>query len=265
MAAITAITDNERTRFTGRRVAMTRCRKLAMLSVTVLVALLVVGGVLRAQGGTGQKARKKTTRKKTTRKTVSTKSVDVKVKKFRESFVRQAAGLARSYEESGNLVKTRQMLELILKFDPEVRGVRDKIKQIDEQMLSANELEAEVDVSKGWGQPVAAVFKGQPLRIQAAGDFRFVASLSIGPAGFPVADTARDMAGGIRCGALIGVVVPPPKAGKRPKPGKPFLVGGGGTITTKENGLLFLKINAPAGHKCNGRVQVRMTGNVRKP
>ena len=98
---------------------MTRCRKLAMLSVTVLVALLVVGGVLRAQGGTGQKARKKTTRKKTTRKTVSTKSVDVKVKKFRESFVRQAAGLARSYEESGNLVKTRQMLELILKFDPE--------------------------------------------------------------------------------------------------------------------------------------------------
>ncbi len=236
-----------------------------MLTAAILVAVFVADGVIRAQGGSDQKVRKKTTRKKAGRKTSSTKSVDVKVKKFQESFVRQAAGLARAYEESGNLVKTRQMLELILKFNPEVRGVRDKIKQINEQMLSANELETEVDVSKGWAQPIAAVFKGKPFRIQAAGDFRFVASLPIGPAGFPVADTARDMAGGIRCGALIGVIVPPPKDGKRPQPGKPFLVGAGGTITPKENGLLFLKVNAPAGHKCNGRVQVRMSGNVRKP
>ena len=112
---------------------------------------------------------------------------------------------------------------------------------------------------------VAAVYKGQPFRIQAVGDYRFVTSLPVGPAGFSVADTSRDMAEGIRCGALVGVIVPAPEGGKKPKPGKPFLVGTGGTITPRESGLLFLKINAPAGHKSNGRLKVRMTGTVRKP
>ena len=64
---------------------------------------------------------------------------------------------------------------------------------------------------------------------------------------------------------LIGVIVPAPDGGKKLKPGKPFLVGNGGTITPRETGLLFLKVNAPAGHKSIGRLKVRMTGNVRKP
>jgi hypothetical protein len=59
--------------------------------------------------------------------------------------------------------------------------------------------------------------------------------------------------------------VPVTEGGKKPKPGKPFLVGTGDTITPHETGLLFLKINAPAGHKNNGRLKVQMTGNVRKP
>jgi len=260
--------------------------KTLMSGCILLAATLCLGEVLEAQTAqTGQAGRKKTTeaRKsrakkakssksgksgksgKSTRKGASTKSIDVKVQRFQESFVRDAATLAKQYEEAGNLVKTRQMLELILKLSPEVKGVRAKIKRLDEEMLSANELESDVDTSQGWGQPVAAVFKGQAFRIQSAGDYRFVTSLSIGPTGFSVADTARDMAAGIRCGALIGVIVPAPDGGKKLKPGKPFLVGNGGTITPRETGLLFLKVNAPAGHKSIGRLKVRMTGNVRKP
>ncbi|GIT28858.1 MAG: hypothetical protein Ct9H300mP1_09040 [Planctomycetaceae bacterium] len=146
-------------------------------------------------------------------------------------FRSRCADLAKQYEDAGNLVKTRKMLELILKLSPEVKGVRAKIKQIDEEMLSANGLTAEVNTARGWGPPVAAVFKGQAFRIRAVGDYRFVTNLSIGPSGFAVADASRDMAADIRCGALIGVVVPPPEAGKQPEPGKPFLVGAGGTIT----------------------------------
>ena len=119
-----------------------------------------------------------------------------------------------------------------------------------------------------WGrlaQPVAIVYRDRPFRVQADGDFHFVTSLSVGPAGFPVADTVRDMAAGFRCAALIGVVVAPTKSGKKPKPGKPFLVGRGGEIVPREDGLLFLKINAPTGHKCTGRLRVRISGNVRKP
>ena len=247
-----------------------------VMSISVLVAMaLCVGGALEAQTGAkpgnkpgnkaGNKAGRKKTTKKTTKKRSSTKAIDVKVQRFQESFVREAAGLANQYEDAGDLVKTRQMLELILKLSPEVKGVRAKIKQIDEEMLSANELTVDVDVAGGWGRPVAVVFKGRPFRIQAAGDYRFVTNLPIGPAGFSVGDTAVDMAAGIRCGALIGVVVPAPGTGKKPRPGKPFLVGTGGMISPRESGLLFLKINAPAGHKNNGRLKVKMTGSVRKP
>jgi len=240
--------------------------KRLLSGCVLLAAALCLGEVLEAQTGQARKSRAKSGKSgKSTRKGASTKAIDVKVQRFQESFVREAATLAKQYEEAGNLVKTRQMLELILKLSPEIKGVRAKIKQLDEEMLSANELEADVDSSLGWAQPVAAVFKGQPFRIQAVGDYRFVTSLSIGPAGFSVADTARDMAAGIRCGALIGVIVPAPEGGKKPKPGKPFLVGNGGTITPRETGLLFLKVNAPVGHKSTGRLRVRMTGSVRKP
>ncbi len=248
---------------------MSRHVKIVISGCVLVAVALGLGSGLEAQ--TEKKTNSKRVvkgrkpRGKTTRKSASTKSIDVKVQRFQESFVREAAGLANQYEEAGNLVKTRRMLELILKLSPEVKGVRAKIKQIDEEMLSANELTVDVDTARGWGQPVAAVYKGQPFRIQAVGDYRFVTSLPVGPAGFSVADTSRDMAEGIRCGALVGVIVPAPEGGKKPKPGKPFLVGTGGTITPRESGLLFLKINAPAGHKSNGRLKVRMTGTVRKP
>ena len=244
----------------------------------VLVAVaLCVGDVLEAQVGTGKTTRQSSKERKvrsksgsgkgarSIKKGASTKTIDVKVRRFQESFVRDAADLAKQYEDAGNLVKTRKMLELILKLSPEVKGVRAKIKQIDEEMLSANGLTVEVNTARGWGPPVAAVFKGQAFRIRAVGDYRFVTNLSIGPSGFAVADASRDMAADIRCGALIGVVVPPPEAGKQPEPGKPFLVGAGGTITPGDTGLLFLKINAPKGHKSSGRLKVRMTGHVRKP
>lgn len=251
--------------------------KIVIGGCVLVVVGLCVGDALEARSGPEKTARQSAKGRsvrsksvsgkgsKSIKKGASTKTIDVKVRRFQESFVRDAAELAKQYEDAGNLVKTRKMLKLILKLSPEVKGVRAKIKQIDEEMLSANGLSAEVNTARGWGQPVAAVFKGQPFRIGAAGDYRFVTNLTVGPSGFAVADAARDMAADIRCGALIGVVVPPPEAGKKPEPGKPFLVGAGGTITPRETGLLFLKINAPKGHKSSGRLKIRMTGHVRKP
>jgi hypothetical protein len=246
---------------------MIRNGKTLLGGCLLVVVAMCACEVLEAQIGRKPATRKSKSRPTsvTGKRSTNTKSIDVKVQRFQESFVRQAATLAKQYEDAGNLVKTRQMLQLILKLSPEVKGVRAKIKQLDEEMLSANELAAEVDSSRGWSQPVAAVFKGQPFRIQSAGDYRFVTSLPVGPSGFSVADASRDMAAGLPCGALIGVIVPVTEGGKKPKPGKPFLVGAGGTITPRETGLLFLKINAPAGHKNNGRLKVQMTGNVRKP
>ena len=114
-----------------------------------------------------------------------------------------------------------------------------------------------VDTSTGWGVPLARVSKGKPVRIQATGSYIFQASLQVGPTGFSVADpTKTDLAGDVRCGALMGLVV------ANGKPGKPFAVGGGRNFTPRNDGLLYLRVNAPAGSKCTGRISVRLGGNV---
>lgn len=242
---------------------MTRWISLLLLAAGLSTAAWLAGSPVLAQVEKKGTVKRKSTRK--SKKMPSVQAIDSQAQKFQQSFLREAVELSRSYEKAGQLSKSRQMLQLILKVNPDTKGVREKIKQIDEQMLSANELDFEIDTSRGWGQPVAVVFRDQPFRVQVAGEFRFVTSLTVGPSGFPVADTARDMAAGFRCAALIGVVVSPMTAGKKIKPGKPFLVGRGGEIVPRENGLLFLKINAPSGHKCAGRLRVRISGNVRKP
>ena len=118
---------------------MSRHVKIVISGCVLVAVALGLGSGLEAQ--TEKKTNSKRvvkgrkSRGKPTRKSASTKSIDVKVQRFQESFVREAAGLANQYEEAGNLVKTRRMLELILKLSPEVKGVRAKIKQIDEEML----------------------------------------------------------------------------------------------------------------------------------
>ena len=47
------------------------------------------------------------------------------------------------------------------------------------------------------------------------------------------------------------------------KPGKPVALKSKNTWTPSEAGLLMLKVNAPAGHKCTGRLTVKLSGLVR--
>ena len=194
---------------------------------------------------------------KTTKKPGNVKTLDVRALKLQADFSRESTALARDYEKAGDLEKARQVYGVLSRLNPQAKDIRERIKQIDEAILSANAFDVVVDTSIGWGVPLARVSKGKPVRIQAAGTYTFQASLQVGPTGFSVAEpTKTDLAGDVRCGALMGLVV------ANGKPGKPFAVGGGRNFTPRNNGLLYLRVNAPAGSKCTGRISVRLGGNV---
>jgi hypothetical protein len=192
-------------------------------------------------------------------KSVNTKELDVRANELQESFVRQTADLARSYEEAGHWEKAKSLLQTLVKLNPKIPGVDAKLKELDDKILTANESDLEVDTSAGWGEPCGQVFKGRPFKVQSAGEYRFMATLTVGPDGFATRDPVKEMAADVPCGALMGLIV------TKGKPGKPFQIGTGQTVTPKEDGVLFLKVNVPPGHKCNGRLKVRLSGYVDTP
>ncbi len=188
-----------------------------------------------------------------------TKAIDLAARKLQETFVRQAAELAKEYEDAGDLETSKKMLEAILKINDNLKGVREKIKGLDDEILSANEADLELDTSKGWDEPRARVFQGKSFRIQVSGQYKFITNLTVGPEGFPTENPVKEMARGIPCGALMGLVLD-----SKRKPGRPVRIGASEEVTPEADGLLFLSVNVPPGHKCTGKLKVKLSGYVGK-
>ncbi len=55
-------------------------------------------------------------------------------------------------------------------------------------------------------------------------------------------------------GALIGIYF------RDKKPSQAFLVGGSKLLTPEKDGVLYLKINAPPGMKCEGVISIGTSG-----
>ena len=124
------------------------------------------------------------------------------------------------------------------------------------------------------------VSKNKPIRVEAAGSYKV--SL-IGPTdanGLPTKDPRTDMASGVRCGALMGIVVPTSessptsgatggggggKGGGRnnEKVGEPFEIGSNKEFRPSEDGILLLNVNLPAGHKSTGKLKLHISGHFR--
>ena len=192
------------------------------------------------------------------KKGVNVKTLDVRSQKMQAGFLKDSLDLARDYESVGELEKAKRVYKALSRLNPQAKDVRDRLKRVENAILSANAFEVELDTSIGWGVPRARVTKGKPFQVQATGTYRFQAALPVGPAGFSTANPSKtDLAENIRCGALMGLVV-----GTNGKPGKPFLIGVKREITPKISGLLYLRVNSPAGSKCIGRLTVGLGGYV---
>lgn len=229
------------------------------LALPLVLALACGAGVLFFWTVTAPQATAQvgSSKSKRSAKSVNVKAIDVKATQVQQAFIKDAAELAKTYEDAGFLEKAKEMLGRIEAVSPDTPGVKEKLKQLNESILTSNEFDIDFDTSKGWGKPVAAVFKDRAFRIQAGGTYRFVTNLATDPEGFPTEEVTTDMASGIRCGALMGLIV------SKGKPGKPFYVGTGQQLTPKEDGLLLLRVNAPPGSSCSGDLKIRLSGYVR--
>ena len=141
-------------------------------------------------------------------------------------------------------------------------GLKDKIQSLNDSMLSTNKTTIDLDVSKGWGEPVGRVEKGRTFRVEATGTYKFITTLTVGPKGFATEELPRDMAEGVRCGALMALIVPVDAKGKPGKPLDPIEVGESRDIKPQESGMLFINVNLPPGHKSIGKIEVVLGGYI---
>ena len=239
-------------------------------SISAVFAVLCLGGLWLAGEPfpsqlSAQAARKsKASPRDKKRPVADVSNIDVRAEKAQEQYIVEAEKLSREYLDAGHADKAKELLEGLLKVNPNLEGVKDRLKQLEEQMLTSNENQLEIEAIKGWQPAPVSVFKGRPFRVQAEGTYRMVVSTAVGPEGFSGSDILKDMAPELPCGALIGVVLKAAEGNRPPEPGKPFLLGASGEVTPPETGKLFLKVNAPPGNKNTGRLTVTLSGYLQR-
>lgn len=211
---------------------------------------------------------KSKSKKKSTKPSVSPaelKQLQLRVEKTQKAFIDETAELALDFEKAGLLEESKKLLQALQRLDRDLPGVKAKLDSLEETIMTDNPAEVTLDVSRGWNNPIARVEKGKPIRIQAAGKYRFqIAAVPIGPEGFPTKDV-KDLIKDVRLGALTALIIPVDAKGKPGKPGKPIEVGEGREITPQESGFLFLAVNAPPGHRSTGKLEIQLSGYVKAP
>lgn len=191
--------------------------------------------------------------------------LDSKLQEVHGLFVRETADLVSSYEVLGQFDRAKAIVEALGKLDPENESVKAKIAELEKQMLEAGVFEVDLSPGAGW-QAIGGVTKGDVLRVQVSGDYRFQVAGSTNAAGLTGDSPETDFMRGIPLGAVMGVIAPasPPGSEKKdePKP-RPFVVGASYDTRAESDGVLYLKANLPPGTKCTGKLQAVITGPKR--
>lgn len=219
----------------------------------------------QAQGQDDTKSKSKNSKSKAVKSSTKKKAItnvqglDVRAEQAQSTFVKEAEDLAGQYTDAGHHEKAKSILQSALALNPDSEELKQKIKKLDETILTSNDFEVEVNPSRPWEPANAAVFENRPIRFQVDGSYRFVTNATVGAAGFPDKDAVKEMVASIPCGALMGVIL------ADGKPGKPFLIGDGRDYTPKESGLLFLRVNSPPDNKNTGKLKVVISGYVKPP
>lgn len=192
----------------------------------------------------------------------TTRVLDATAQKLEAEFLKGVADLATSYEEAGDKDRARAMLQAILKLRPDAETVKEKLAELEESVFTDQQEVLDLDMSKGWVSTGMVVEKGKKLRLESAGSYKLIVNDSLGPEGYQ-SDSDEVFFDGAPMGSLIGMVIPPGTVASHTK-GKgpqPFMVGDKKELGPPMTGLLVLRVNAPPGAKCVGRLKVRLSGN----
>ena len=247
----------------------------ASLSVVVVCGAIVWSEGSRAVAQTGtSKAKTKIGTSKS--KVGDSKELDLRAEKTLEAFVVDTVKLAEEYEKAGKFEEAQDQLRTVGKLKPELPGLKEKIEKLNEAVFETNDFDMDLDVADSWKKMVQ-VSKGKSVRVEATGNYKLMLSGPVDANGVPTKDLLRDMAAGVRCGALMGVVVPSSDSGAaaggasggkttgrgNDKVGEAFEIGANKEFTPKEDGILHLNVNLPAGHKSTGKLRVHVSGHIK--
>ena len=231
-----------------------------------LSAALVWNGGSRAAAQTSSKSKPKTGVSKA-KSAAEAKELDARAEKNLENFLGEAIKLADEFEKAGKYDEASEQLKAVSRLKPDLPLLKERIENLNESLFENNDLELEHDVKEGWKAQVL-VFKGKAVRVEATGEYTVSFTQKSDAGGLSTKDPRTDMAAGVRCGALMGLVVPLPEPGKTPakndKIGDPFEIGTSKEFTPKEDGVLLLNVNLPPGNKSTGKLRVRVSGHINK-
>ena len=238
----------------------------------IIVGLMAIGWLATQSGPLNPMTRawgQDKSKSKASKKKGSTSVLDVKANSIQGDFIKSAEELANEYYELREFDRARMLLKSIQALDPQRANIENKLKRLDEDMISSNATEMEVNTSKPWESSGVMVTAGKPIRIKAEGPYKFVLSAQLGPTGFVPGKnpSPQDLVADLPIGALIGIVIPAerPQDGKtdEKKREKPFLIGDGCDYTSTKDGVLYLRVNAPPDNKNTGKLKVEISGGLR--
>ena len=220
--------------------------RYSILALVLSVAIATLATSVSAQGRRKNKNEKQTPEK-----------LEVRAKKAEETLAKEYLSIASGFYDLGDVQKAKDFLVRLNKLRRGLPGVKEKIDQLEEELMQSNSNQFTIDVSNGWGDAVAEVTKGDAFRIAAAGDYKLTAQMSLDVEGLESKDPIRNLAASVPFGALMGII-----QGADGKPSRPFAIGSGVEHTPRMSGLLYIRVNTPAGAKCTGRVKVQISGKV---
>jgi len=189
--------------------------------------------------------------------------MESKAQEARTAYLGQLSDLAQGYEDTGAGDRAQEILQQLLRLNPDDDRVKARLKDLQERVFKDKQTEFEVDSTKGWVVTGVRVSKGQAIRLESDGSYKFIVNTDIGPDGFPVENVMQDMGKGINAGALMGVIIADPmQRGRAGQPGEPFQIGRELEFKPNADGVLFVRLNVPPGSRCIGKIKLRISGNI---
>jgi len=226
-------------------------RRLIMMMTTagVTIAVLLTSPVVSAQGSRSKDKEKD-------KDGPNSQQLEIRMTKAEESLLKEYMEVAKEYLKKGEKEEALTVLKRVEHINPKMEGLKQEMDRISEELMQENDAKLELDVSKGWGNPICEVTEGKAFRLAATGEYKIIYSTTIPLTGLPTKDPAVDHVSVGPFGALIGVIV------TDGNPGEPFAVSGGLEHTPKKSGQLYLRVNVPAAAKCTGDIKLQLSGAI---
>lgn len=227
---------------------MLRCVTVAVL---FLVAVTCLGTLPAADKSAGK------SKSKSKSGATNIKALDNDVEKKRTSLFKDFIEIAAQYEDAGHFDRAKIVLEDLFRLDPKWPGLKEKIDELEDKNFDSHEVKIDFSANSGWTPTGLSVSKGKPVRVEVVGEYEFRYGAKLTADGLTSVEAGQDYFVDIPMGALMAVVV------NNGKSGKAVYLKAKNLWVPGEDGQVMLKINAPTGHKCTGKLTVKLSGLAR--